>query len=784
MASKSKSSLDSLMMSYTDLSAPSRASTFKGPALKDVKVNKQVAPSFKPSDKSRDWSTLAQNLENAFGHNGQSSSDQSQVQPVISSIPPPPIKTFPCDLDDWGDFQTTSSAEFLVLQGPPSQSVPLGVISSGVSHSQKPKTCVNPNMMIAFTSAPALRVEAAATVTTVEAMSQIDEFSDFISASSIPSIDESVCIQAQASTNVEREDEKPPLTVLNASDANSDTPMYASSKSIFNTEVRDNFADFANFQSAVLPPPPSSEKSISDAAVTNMTNGLESATVEGHPVTSLSLHQTPIPQSGPTHGKDRYSNLRNLFEAEESSSASKLSDVFFPLSNCAASSAPQSSRLNVQSSQEEDDDFGDFVTPSPTAPRIEPSATMPPIKKAFEVTFPESCRTDLLSSQSLTEISITPAVSQQQHEQSFLSESAKLSPVCISHSTIPDVLVNSVFMPQPAATSPAFAPWISDCPPPDDLIDDEQVPSGGVSELAGEIGDDPLGLSLDGEEIEQVEDENISQIVGNCTLSFQPQFSRKTQPETGGKIVSEKPFSGDGDLVQHLDTLSVHNERKGSINSLHLSEDISSANAEATPIPSTEGGKDKYSSLYELSSTHQSVEGLYEGWMKALSQIHRLLYEAWQLLEAIRSDETLQKEVLESRSSISYLANLKELHRIYWRISRSYDTLVMPRLELASKCSDIERSWSLLASSFRSHLERSSDYSQKEEEAGPNYSSALCSVCLASLDLEDVGMNNAVLTLDQASDDGGSRYHAACANFWANCVESNIPDLSCWLSKK
>ncbi len=775
--SKSKSSLDSLMMSYADLSTPSRASTFKGPALKDVKVSKQVAPSFKPSDKARDWSTLAQNLEDAFGHNGQSSNQGQQQQPVFPSFPPSkevsfPAQTSACDMDDWGDFQTTSSTS------PLSQSVlPEGAgkpaLMSGVSHVQKPKTGANTNAMTAIISPSVSGAEATTTLTTDDAKSQIDNFSQLSSPLSILSSNESVPIRAQALEPVE-EEAKPPVTV-SVSEASRDFTVCTNSKSVFTTEVRDNFA---NFQSAILPPLPSSEKSISEAAVTKLTNGLGLANVASDPGTSLSLHQTLTPQLGPTNATDKYSNLRNLFEAKESPCESRLHDISSPLSNYTASSAPQSLQPNVPSSQEEDDDFGDFVTPNPNVPWLESSASasMPPIIKASEVNLPASSgTTNLLPSQLLTEISSTPALPQQQDDQSFLTESAKLSPVCHVHSTIPDVCLNSVFMPQSAVTSPAFAPWISDCPPPDDLID-EQIPSGGVCGLAGEIGNDPLGLSLDGEAIEGEEDKNISQIMGSSTLTFQHEVSSKKDPETGSKSLSERPQSADGDLAQCLGTLSVRGERKGSINSLHLSEDMSSANAEATA-----GDKDKYNSLYELSSTHQSKEGLYEEWMKALSKINQLLYEGWQSLEAIRSDETLLKEVVESPSGTSYLANLRELHRIYWRISHSYDTLVAPRLELASKCSDVERSWSLLISSCKSCLELSSHY--KHEEPGQNVAAALCSVCLASLDLEDDDMNNAVLTLDQASGGRGARYHAACANFWANCVEHNIPDLSCWLCK-
>ena len=41
---KSQNSLDNLMMAYTDLSSNSKGSSFKGPAMKDVKVQKAEGP--------------------------------------------------------------------------------------------------------------------------------------------------------------------------------------------------------------------------------------------------------------------------------------------------------------------------------------------------------------------------------------------------------------------------------------------------------------------------------------------------------------------------------------------------------------------------------------------------------------------------------------------------------------------------------------------------------------------------------------------------------------------
>ena len=74
--------INDLMMAFTDLNATNKSSGagFKGPAMKDVKVEKSTGPSFQPSQKARDWSSLAQNLEDAFVLNS-STSNKSDTAP-------------------------------------------------------------------------------------------------------------------------------------------------------------------------------------------------------------------------------------------------------------------------------------------------------------------------------------------------------------------------------------------------------------------------------------------------------------------------------------------------------------------------------------------------------------------------------------------------------------------------------------------------------------------------------------------------------------------------------
>ena len=90
--SKTGLPLDNLMMAYADLSGGKKGgSSFKGPALKDVKVEKPQGPSYKPSQKSRDWTSLEQNLEDAFVISSSSKTTTSHgLLPNASNVIPQP----------------------------------------------------------------------------------------------------------------------------------------------------------------------------------------------------------------------------------------------------------------------------------------------------------------------------------------------------------------------------------------------------------------------------------------------------------------------------------------------------------------------------------------------------------------------------------------------------------------------------------------------------------------------------------------------------------------------
>jgi len=93
--------LDSLMMSCADLNVPSKSAGFRGKPMKDVKVARTESRPFHASAKARDWSSLAQNLEDAFSDNA-GSAIKNHLQPQLNPMLVQPRLREP--VDDWGDF--------------------------------------------------------------------------------------------------------------------------------------------------------------------------------------------------------------------------------------------------------------------------------------------------------------------------------------------------------------------------------------------------------------------------------------------------------------------------------------------------------------------------------------------------------------------------------------------------------------------------------------------------------------------------------------------------------
>ena len=200
--------LDNLMMSYADLSGGKKgsggAASFKGPALKDVKIEKSSAPEYKASQKSRDWSTLSQNLEDAFvitstssavpaPHQGAINVSFQQQNPIIPSQQVIP-QSREESIDEWGDFQDFSKINTHVQnqQKGPFSIPPTSIENFGITS----KSSTQPYM----SSQQPLTPWSQSTHSFNNADDEDDDFADFVtaapnrispqtSANSIPNVD-------------------------------------------------------------------------------------------------------------------------------------------------------------------------------------------------------------------------------------------------------------------------------------------------------------------------------------------------------------------------------------------------------------------------------------------------------------------------------------------------------------------------------------------------------------------------------------------------------------------
>jgi len=142
--SQGGSSLDDLMLAYTDLSAPAAKGPgghgFKGPPVKDIR---REAPSkvFQHSTKARDWRTLDQSLESVFSAGpALNTSAPAPIIPftaqpqLLGSVgpgqPPAQLKNASNDIDEWGEFQDFSAA--------PSNQTPKTMINNSHPHPPAP----------------------------------------------------------------------------------------------------------------------------------------------------------------------------------------------------------------------------------------------------------------------------------------------------------------------------------------------------------------------------------------------------------------------------------------------------------------------------------------------------------------------------------------------------------------------------------------------------------------------------------------------------------------------
>ncbi|XP_067861778.1 synergin gamma-like isoform X2 [Heptranchias perlo] len=141
------------------------------------------------------------------------------------------------------------------------------------------------------------------------------------------------------------------------------------------------------------------------------------------------------------------------------------------------------------------------------------------------------------------------------------------------------------------------------------------------------------------------------------------------------------------------------------------------------------------------------------------------------------SQPSVCSEVLLSSQGIAYISGVTEVYRVAKRVEGGMKTLRTSNETLQHSLRDIEIIWNNLQAflSFSPSVlrmlpsESTLDCSAVTGTENPQNES--CGVCLLRTLNEVNDLNNTENSVLY----NGCRYHASCANFWLNCVDSNLP---------
>ncbi|GCB79929.1 synergin gamma-like isoform X1 [Scyliorhinus torazame] len=163
---------------------------------------------------------------------------------------------------------------------------------------------------------------------------------------------------------------------------------------------------------------------------------------------------------------------------------------------------------------------------------------------------------------------------------------------------------------------------------------------------------------------------------------------------------------------------------------------------------------------------------------RCLNGIYKVIRTANDTLCAI-SKPSVCSEVLLSPQGTAYFSGVTEVYRVAKRVEGGMKTLSISNETLQHSLRDIEIIWNNLQAflsfspSMLRMLPAESTLDCSAVTASGNAQNETCGVCLLRTPNEPNDLNdteNSVLH-------NGCRYHASCANFWLNCVDSSLPGL-------
>ena len=167
---------------------------------------------------------------------------------------------------------------------------------------------------------------------------------------------------------------------------------------------------------------------------------------------------------------------------------------------------------------------------------------------------------------------------------------------------------------------------------------------------------------------------------------------------------------------------------------------------------------------------------LVDSWLDILAEIENIFSAATRNYKNIESND-VKINVLKSDACLAYLQNLAEVYLVFSRVKHSAKVKSLGNQEMSDQFSAVEKSMKDLLSETNNH----SVLSNATERFLPGDDNAprICGICLTST-VENGGRVTSHVIGQENGGNGhlivynGAEYHAGCANFWVNCINSSL----------
>ncbi|XP_078587148.1 synergin gamma-like isoform X3 [Branchiostoma floridae x Branchiostoma japonicum] len=179
-----------------------------------------------------------------------------------------------------------------------------------------------------------------------------------------------------------------------------------------------------------------------------------------------------------------------------------------------------------------------------------------------------------------------------------------------------------------------------------------------------------------------------------------------------------------------------------------------------------------------MSSTVEDNERHEYEWKRCLESCLKEIRNANNIFNDI-SSSSVCNEVIKSVQGSDYITGVIEIYRVVCRITVGMKSASCGTAELHQLLKEIDLVWNNLSAFLTSSPimpePGSLDFSTGALKPGISDAQLACGVCLLSVDSRSKAFDR--------QDDcnklnyGGRQYHAPCANFWVNRVNSTLPAL-------